>query len=124
MRAFLGLNSLVAVIGAALLAGCATTDSVEMAQATANRAVASADAAHAAAMAADQKADQAGQLAQRANLEAGQAQVAANSATSAAQIATHNADDAKQQLAAHTQTAGVDAHPAPRIARNTRGERD
>jgi hypothetical protein len=121
MRKFFGIAALSAVSAAVMLAGCATSEEVAMAQASANRAQATADAAHSAALTADQKADQAGQLAQRANAEAGQAQAAANSANTAAQSQSQNASGAKA-CRRHTQTAYVDAHPGPRIAR--RGERD
>src|SRR5260221_13106418 len=95
MRKFLGMTSLLATFGATLLAGCASTESVEMAQATANHAVQ-------AAQVADQKAEQAGQAAQNAHQAAQQAQATANTAQAIASSAqaTASSDQATAQAAA------------------------
>ena len=119
MRKFLGMTSLLATFGATLLAGCASTESVEMAQATANHAVQ-------AAQVADQKAEQAGQSAQNAHQAAQQAQATANTAQATASSAQATASAAAQSSAearADFLRAQQNAQ-AYLQARRARGERD
>ena len=115
MHRFLGMTSLAAISGAIMLAGCATTEDVEKAQATANQAIADAAGARMAADVADQKATQAGQM-------AAQAQAAANTAQQVAQAAHTNAQQALST--ANSAQSLAQAHAAVSSARVARGERD
>ena len=132
MSRFFGMTSLAAISGALMLAGCATTEDVQKAQATANQGIADAAGARMAADAADQKATQAGQM-------AAQAQAAANTAQQVAQAANTNAQQAlatanSAQSLAQAQAAVGNARFAQleppmkrhhRVARRVaRGERD
>jgi hypothetical protein len=72
----------LAMSGALMMGGCATTESVERAQASADAAAMRADAAFAAAQTAQQRADAAGAAAQEARAAADRAQAAAASASS------------------------------------------
>ena len=114
MHRFLGMTSLAAISGALMLAGCATTEDVEKAQATANQGVAAAAAAHMAADIADQKATQAGQMAAQAQSAANTAQQIAQAANTSAQQALATANSAQSLAQAH-------AVVSSRVAR---GERD
>ena len=129
------LLGIACLSGAVLLAACATTDDVQRAQATANRALAASASAQSAAEAADQKADvagqraaQAAQMAQAANQSAMQAAANANAATSAAQIAhakslevDNRLSQARDRLENRLAQSGRARSAPPRVAR---GERD
>jgi len=80
-----------AIAGALVLSGCATTESVEKAQMTADQAMSAAQAAQAAASRAQSTADAAGAAAQRA-------QSTADSANSAAQAAASQAQSTAAQV--------------------------
>lgn len=80
-----------AMAGALVLGGCATTESVEKAQMTADQAMSAAQAAQAAASRAQSTADAAGAAAQRA-------QSTADSAASAAQAAASQAQSTAAQV--------------------------
>ena len=107
--------SLAALMAGALaLGGCATTDSVKQAQATADHALSQAQAANAAAAKAQSSADAAGAAAQHA-------QATADAANSAAQTAASQAQATGQQVAdmqARMERIG-DLQPAPRPANCT-----
>src|SRR5258708_4576336 len=123
------------VIGASLLAGCATKDEFRTTQSTADaarmqadEARAAADRAVAAAQAAQQRADQASTTAQQAQQTANSAQTSANTAQSSAQSAQSSA----QSAATSAEQAKDDAQAAqekvqeasrPRGTRLARGER-
>src|SRR5262245_52361776 len=115
MHRFLGMTSLAAISGAIMLAGCATVDDVNRAQATANQGVADAASAHMAADIADQKAERAGTIAMQAQATASSAQALATVANSSAQQAQADLRSAQTQL-----QAAINAN-SQRLAR---GERD
>ena len=100
------------VVGATLLAGCATKDAVQMAQATADaarmqaeQARSTADQAISSAQLAQQRADQANGSAQQAQQTANSAQTVANSAQSTAQNAASSAEQARADAIAAEQRA-------------------
>ena len=128
MSRYLQMTSLAAISGALMLAGCATTEDVEKAQATANQAVANAAAAHMAADVADQKATSAGQMAAQAQSTADTAQQIAQAANTSAKQASASATSAQSyaqaQIAAGSRFAQLERPVKQRRHRAARGERD
>jgi hypothetical protein len=98
MQSIVSKGLVAMAMSASLLAGgCATTEDVERAQATADSAKMTADQALAAAQSAGQRADAANSAAQQANSAAQQAQSAADRAQAAAQNASSAAEAARAE---------------------------
>jgi len=94
------LSVISLVAGALALGGCATTESVQHAQATADQAMSTAQAAGAAAQRAQSSADAAASAAQAAGAAAQRAQSTADAAASAAQAASSDARSANDRVGA------------------------
>jgi hypothetical protein len=95
MLGFVRKNALLLVVGSALfVSGCATTEDVERAQATANEALMRADQANAAAQASMGAAQQAQQTANAATAQAQDAARLASEANAEAQAAQAAAEQA------------------------------
>jgi len=130
MQTFLVRGFLPMVIGAALLAGCATKDDFRITQTTADaarmqaeEARVAADRAVAAAQQESQRADQANSIAQQAQQTANSAQTAANSASSSAQSAASSAEQARDDAQAAQERIQEAQRPPVRSTRLARGER-
>jgi hypothetical protein len=125
MGTVLRRSTLLAIAAAApLISGCATRDSVEMAQSTANQALATAQSATSAAQAAQQRADQAQQTAQAAQSSANSAQASASAAqasSAAAQASSAAAQQAANQASSDVRAAQERAAQTFAQARGPRG---
>ena len=133
MNSFVKRGFLPLVIGATLLAGCATREAVQQAQASADAARMEADQANAAAAearaaaaAANQRADAASSTANTAQQAANSAQQAANGAQTSAQNAAASAQRASEDARSAQQKAteiATQPPPPPTRTRFARGER-